>query len=318
MNAFKRSLPAVLVLTLGTLAVAQAPIVRQPPSSPSDQTQPAYTAPPYSQQPPYQPPPPSDQAAPQPGDQPPPPISPQQIEGLVNRIALYPDPLLAQTLTAATYWDEIPDAAAWADQHAALRGDALSAAISADNLPWDPSVLALLPFPSVLDMMARDPNWTGQLGNAVLGQRDEVMDAVQRLRQESYSYGYLRSNSDIDVINQGGYIEIQPFNPYLFYVPVYDPFIVFGPPRPGLFVGGVIRFGPAVTLGVSFGRFGWFGSGFGWGTHTLLIDHRPWVRTYANRMVYAHPYARPYVRPAAPRVEQHRPAPQSRNDRERH
>ena len=324
MNVFARSLSAAVICSLATLAVAQAPIVRQPPSSPD--AQPAYSAPPADQQqgqPQYQQPPYNPQAqqqAQQPNQPLPPPVSPQQLDGLVNRIALYPDPLLAQTLTAATYWDEIPDAAGWAQQHSYLHGDALSAAITADNLPWDPSVLALLPFPSVLDMMARDPDWTGQLGNAVLVQRADVMDAVQRLRREARGYGYLASNSDIDVIDQDGYVEIQPFNPYLYYVPVYDPLIVFGPPRPGLFIGGVIRFGPAVTLGVSFGRFGWFGAGFGWGSHAILIDHRPWVRTYANRGVYVHPYAHPYVRPAAPRVEQH-PAPRGGRDsggRDRH
>jgi hypothetical protein len=297
-----KTLPTLLLFSLATFALAalapatparaQAPIVRQAPSD---------SQPPQPQQPAYAP----DQAAPQPDQPLPPPMSAQQLDALVGRIALYPDPLLAQTLTAATYWDEIPEAAAWANQHAYLHGDALNQAMLADNLPWDPSVLALLPFPSVLSMMAADPNWTGQLGNAVLGQREQVMDAVQRLRQQAYSYGYLRSNSDIDVIDQGGYIEIQPFNPYLYYVPVYDPLIVFGPPRPGLFVGGVIRFGPAVTLGLSFGRFGWFGAGFAWGEHAVLIDHRPWIRTYANRGVYVHPYARPYVRPAAPRAEQH-------------
>jgi hypothetical protein len=294
MNALARSLSAALIGSFATLAIAQAPIVRQPPSAPP---------PAYDNQPSQQPAPPDYEQMAQ--GQAPAPLPPDQLDRLVNRIALYPDPLLAQTLTASTYWDEIPDAAAWANQHSFLHGDALSAAITADNLPWDPSVLALLPFPSVLDMMARDPNWTGQLGNAVLAQREDVMDAVQRLRNQAYSYGYLRSNSDIDVIDQGGYVEIQPFNPYLYYVPVYDPLIVFGPPRPGLFIGGVIRFGPAVTLGVSFGRFGWFGAGFGWGSHAILIDHRPWVRTYANRGVYVHPYAHPYVRPAAPRAERH-------------
>jgi len=319
MNAVTRTLSAALVSSLATLAVAQAPIVRQAPSSPppgysDQQQQPQYQdqqQPPQGQQPPsdqqWQPAVPPDQSGP-----PPAPLSPQQLDGLVNRIALYPDPLLAQTLTAATYWDEIPDAAKWADEHSYLHGDPLSAAIQSDNLPWDPSVLALLPFPSVLDMMARDPNWTGQLGNAVLAQRGDVMDAVQTLRREARGYGYLASNSDVDVIDQGGYVEIEPFNPYLYYVPVYDPFIVFGPPRPGFFIGGAIRFGAPVTLGVSFGRFGWFGSGFGWGAHTMLIDHRPWTRTYVNRGVYVHPYARPYVRPAAPRVEHHEvahPAP---------
>jgi hypothetical protein len=294
MTAYK-SLSALALLSVAALAVAQAPIVRQPPS---DQP------PSYDQQQPGQPPYDAQSAQ---NQQLPAPMSPQQMDTLVGRIALYPDPLLAQLLTAATYWDEIPDAAKWADQHAYIHGDALSQAIQADNLAFDPSVLALLPFPSVLDMMARDPNWTGQLGNAVLGQRPEIMDAVQRLRREARGYGYLTSNSDVDVIDDGEYIEIQPFNPYLYYVPVYDPYIVYGPPRPGLFVGGVIRFGPAVTLGVSFGRFGWFGAGFGWRDHAVLIDHRPWARTYENRGVYVHPYARPYARPAAPQREFHNP-----------
>jgi hypothetical protein len=311
MNAFAKSLVAALAFTITTFALAQAPIVRQPPSAPpADAQQPQYSAPPADQQPPDY-----DQAA-QPA---PAPLPDDQLDQLVNRIALYPDPLLAQTLTAATYWDEIPDAAKWADQHSYLHGDALSSAITADNLPWDPSVLALLPFPSVLDMMARDPDWTGSLGNAVLVQRNDVMDAVQRLRRQAYSYGYLASNSDIDVIDQDGYVEIQPFNPYLYYVPIYDPFVVFAPPRPGFFLGGAIRFGPAVTLGVTFGRFGWFGAGFGWRDHAVLIDHRPWARTYVNRGAYVHPYARPYVRPAAPRVEQHatHPAPTGHEDRGR-
>jgi Protein of unknown function (DUF3300) len=116
------------------------------------------------------------------------------LDQLVSRIALYPDGLLAQVLTASTYANEIPDAAAWANQHSYLRGDDLARAIQEDNLPWNPSVVALLPFPSVLDQMARDMAWTQQLGNAVLAQRGNVMDAVQRMRQQAYDYGYLRSN----------------------------------------------------------------------------------------------------------------------------
>src|SRR6202035_5176051 len=100
-------------------------------------------------------------------------LTPPQLDQLVSRIALYSDPLLAQVLTASTYWSEIPEAAAWADDHSYLTGDALARAIQEDNLPWDPSVLALLPFPSVLNMMARDMGWTQALGNAVLAQRPE-------------------------------------------------------------------------------------------------------------------------------------------------
>ena len=117
-----------------------------------------------------------------------PPLSPPQLDQLVARIALYPDPLLAQVLTASTFWNEIPDAAAWADRHSYLKGDAVADAIKEDNLQWDPSVLALLPFPSVLDMMAHDMVWTEQLGNAVLTQRADVMDAVQRMRRKAESY----------------------------------------------------------------------------------------------------------------------------------
>jgi Protein of unknown function (DUF3300) len=232
-------------------------------------------------------------------------MAPQQLDQLVQRIALYPDPLLAQVLTASTYWNEIPDAATWAQQHATLTGDPLAQAIQSDNLPWDPSILALLPFPSVLDMMARDPQWTGTLGNAVLSQKPDVMDAVQRQRQQARTYGYLAPNAYDNVVDDGGYIEIQPINPAYYYVPVYNPAVVFYAPRPGFVIGGAIRFGPVVTIGPAFGVFGWYGAGFGWRAHAIMIDHQPWGRTYYNRGVYVHPYAHPYVRPAGPRVEVH-------------
>src|SRR5580704_3673640 len=135
---------------------------------------------------------------------PPPSYAPAQLDGIVQRIALYPDPLLAQILAAATFPDQISDAAGWADQHHYLTGDELAKAITDDNLPWDPSVQALLPFPSVLDMMASDMAWTNDLGNAVLAQRPDVMDAVQRMRQKAKDYGYLRSNGQI-VVSGGPY-----------------------------------------------------------------------------------------------------------------
>ncbi len=236
------------------------------------------------------------------------PLTPPQLDQLVQRIALYPDPLLAQILTASTYWDQIPDAASWADQHSYLKGDALASAIQADHLQWDPSVLGLLPFPSVLDMMAQDQAWTEQLGNAVLNQRPEVMDAVQRMRRLARQYGYLAPNGYVNVVDSGGYIEVLPLNPAVIYVPWYDPYVVFAPPRPGVVVTTAIRFGPAVTIGATFGTWGWWiGSGFVWPAHTILIDHRPWVRVWGNRFGYVHPYAHPWVRPIGPRVEVHHP-----------
>ena len=98
----------------------------------------------------------------------PPYFAPPQLDSIVARVALYPDPLLAQVMAAATFSNQIPDAARWADEHHYITGDALAAAITADQLPWDPSVQALLPFPNILDMMASDPAWTQQLGDAFL------------------------------------------------------------------------------------------------------------------------------------------------------
>ena len=233
------------------------------------------------------------------------PLSPSQLDQLVSRIALYPDPLLAQILTAATDWSEIPAAADWANQHSYLTGDALAAAIKEDNLLWAPTVLALLPFPSVLEMMAQDPAWTQQLANAVLTQRAEVMDAVQRMRRKAREFGYLQSSLNVNVVDTGGYVEILPVTPGLICVPTYDPLVVFAPPRPGFAISGAIRFGPGITIGASFAPWGWASAGFVWSNHTLLIDHAPWTRHWENRAVYAHPYAHPWVRALGPVVEHH-------------
>src|ERR1700733_11369639 len=124
---------------------------------------------------------------------PPPSFPPGQLDQLVTRVALYPDPLLAQIFAAATFPDQIPDTARWADQHHYLTGQALADAIQADQLPWDPSVQALLPFPSVLAMMASDMPWTTGVGNAFLAQQQDVMDGVQRHQDVAQRYGYLRS-----------------------------------------------------------------------------------------------------------------------------
>jgi hypothetical protein len=258
-------------------------------------------------------PPPQDQGA---GQPPPPSYSPDQLDKLVSRVALYPDPLLAQVLAAATYPDQIPDAAKWADEHHYLSGDELARAISDDHLPWDPSVQALLPFPSVLDTMASDMDWTSDLGNAFLAQRQDVMDAVQRMRQKAKDYGYLRSNNQIVVSGGGPDIEIEPVDPAFMVVPAYDPLIVFGPPRPGFVVGGAIGFGFGVSLGVAFRPWGWGYTRFDWGHHAVFINNAPWGRTWSNRGFYAHSYG-PGVRrwDAGHRAESHRLIPRSAEER---
>jgi hypothetical protein len=220
---------------------------------------------------------------------PPPPMPPAQLDQLVARIALYPDPLLGQILAAATYPDQIPDAAKWADEHHYLTGQALADAIQSDQVPWDPSVQALLPFPSVLEMMASDPNWTNSLGNAFLAQQQDVMDAVQRERKEARDYGYLRSNGQI-VVGGGPYITIMPVDPGFIVVPYYDPAVVFFAPRPGFVVGGGIRFGFGISIGGFFRPWGWGYNRFDWGGHALFINNARWGRTWFNRASYVHPY----------------------------
>jgi len=240
------------------------------------------------------------------GQAPPPPsFTPAQLDQLVARIALYPDPLLAQILAGATFPDQIPDAARWADEHHYLTGQALADAIQADQLPWDPSVQALLPFPSVLEMMNSDMGWTADLGNAFLAQQQDVMDAVQRERRKARDFGYLRTNAQI-VVGGGPYITVLPVDPGYVVVPYYDPGIVFFAPRPGFAVGLGIRFGFGITIGAFFRPWGWGYGRFDWGGHAVFINNTPWRRTWFNRATYAHPYPAVLRFAPGPRpVEQH-------------
>jgi hypothetical protein len=226
---------------------------------------------------------------------------------MVASIALYPDNLLAHVLTAATVYEQIPAAAGWANQHAYLHGNALAEAIREDNLPWDVSVLALLPFPQVLSQMAQYMQWTEQLGDAVLAQRPDVMDAVQRLRARANQYGYFRDpqfSRYEHVVEEGpGLYQIDPIGAD-YFVPYYNPRIFFAPPRPGLFVG--FSFGPAVSIGGFFGSWGWGpGVGFGWREHSILIGGNRWNRGWVDRGRFNRPA------PFGPghRVEEHRYAP---------
>ncbi len=268
-----------------------------PPQNYPPQQQGQYPAPAYGQNP-----------YPQQGgyNQQPPLLAPGQLDQMVGPIALYPDSLLAEVLTASTFYQDIPAAAQWAREHSYITGPALAQAIQQDRLPWDPSVQGLLPFPQVLDYMANNMPWTQALGAAVLAQRPDIMDAVQRLRQQAYDYGYLRDNAYERVEPGPGAISIVSANPDLFYVPVYDPRIVFIRPRPGFAMGAAIHFGPAITLGAGFAPFGWGGIGFGWREHAILVNQRPWDRSWQNRREFVSPY--PYVRPEhydGRRIERH-------------
>src|ERR1700739_3493810 len=107
-----------------------------------------------------------------------PKIPTEQLDSLVAPIALYPDPLLAQTLEASTYPREIIQLQQWLEKNKNLKDKALADAVA--KQAWDPSVQALAALPDVVKRLADDIQWTTDLGNAFLAQQSDVMDAVQR------------------------------------------------------------------------------------------------------------------------------------------
>jgi hypothetical protein len=153
----------------------------------------------------------------------------EQLDQLLAPIALYPDALLAQILMAATYPLEIVKANRWLQdpRHAALSSDQLAAAL--EDATWDPSIKALVIFPQILMMMDGNLDWTEELGAAFVGQQADVMDAVQRLRQQAAAAGTLWSNEQQRVTEEGQGIVIEPANPGYIYPPLYNPALVYGP-----------------------------------------------------------------------------------------
>jgi uncharacterized membrane protein YgcG len=220
--------------------------------------------------------------------------SPAQLQQLVAPIALYPDSLVAQILAAATYPDQVVEADRWMQQNTSLKGKQLGEAV--DKQSWDPSIKALTEFPSVLGNMDKNLSWTSSVGDAYVNQPQDVMKAVQVMRQRAKNAGNLNSSSQEKVSEQGQTIVIEPANSQVVYVPQYDPWLVYGAPiavwpgwydYPGLFLAG-----PGIEFGVGFG-IGFFG-GFGWGWHhwgsdwhhhNIVFDHHSFVshsRTFFN------------------------------------
>ena len=154
-------------------------------------------------------------------------FGPQELDQMLAPIALYPDSLLAQVLIAATYPDQVVEADRWLKENAGLKGDALNNAL--DTMDWDLSVKALAPFPQVLSMMAEEPAWTQKVGEAFLAQQADVMDSVQKLRQKAQASGNLKTTAEQKVVVQGDYVEIEPVNPEVVYIPSYNPAVVYGP-----------------------------------------------------------------------------------------
>jgi hypothetical protein len=149
-----------------------------------------------------------------------------ELEALLAPIALYPDPLLSQILEASRYPEEVQAAADWSRANPQLSGDAALATVQ--DTPWNPSVKALVAYPDVLARMVESPQWMSDLGQAYAAYGPNVMATVQELRARAQASGYLQSNDQQSVYQQGQAIVVQPAYPNVVYAPYYDPFIVYG------------------------------------------------------------------------------------------
>jgi hypothetical protein len=160
--------------------------------------------------------------------------SPEALETLLAPIALYPDPVLAQVLATSTNPQEVLDAGNWLVQNADLKGKELEAA--AAPVGFTPPMMALIQFPTVVDMMCMEMDWTTEVGSAFLADEPGVLDAVQRLRKQAADMGNLQSSEQMKVTtepqNNQQVIVVQPAQPEVVYVPQYEPAAVYTTPPP--------------------------------------------------------------------------------------
>lgn len=219
------------------------------------------------------------------------PLKMEELDALVAPIALYPDALLAQVLIASTYPLEVVEAERWVAQNKALKGPQLKAA--ADKLSWDDSIKSLTATPSALNMMSTRLDWTRKLGDAVLAQQADVMEAVQRLRTKAQANRQLQNTKEQKVTtkteNNKQVIVIAPVQPNTIYVPYYNPAVVYGPwpypayppyywaPPPGYYAGAAVATGIAFGAGFAVGAWAsnnnYWGGSMGWGNNNIQINN---------------------------------------------
>jgi hypothetical protein len=274
---------AMVALTLALTVALAVPAGAQYPYPPPDAPPPPGALPP-GMPPAGAPPPPPAQAL----------YAPPQLDQMLASIALYPDPLLTALLTASTYPIEVVDADRWvsAPENAALSDGALASAVEAQG--WDPSVKSLVPFPQILHMLDAHLDWTQALGNAFLAQQADVMDSIQRLRHDALAAGTLRSTPQQAVIVAGAYIQIEPVNPDLVAIPVYNPTMVYGQwpypaylpiyygPPPGL-VYQVAPAGIGFGVGIVVVDVLWRWGHWDWQQHRIDLDRDRFNRLNAGR-----------------------------------
>ncbi len=201
-------------------------------------------------------------------------VAVEQLDELLAPIALYPDALLAQVLSAATYPLEVVQAARWVRGHADLEG--------VDEQAWDPSVSAVAHYPTVLKQMDDDLDWTVRLGQAFLDQPKDVMDTVQRLRARARVAGSLVDSPQQIVMVDQDVIRIVPAEPEYIYVPVYNPSVVYVNTWPSYVTTSYAS--SCVSFGVGFRLGWWLDLDCDWRSRTINYCHdRPYHVVYGPR-----------------------------------
>ncbi|HZC44783.1 MAG TPA: DUF3300 domain-containing protein, partial [Acidobacteriaceae bacterium] len=229
-----------------------------------------------------------------------------ELGQMVAPIALYPDALVAQVLAASTYPTQVVEADRWVQAQGNMSPEQVGAA--ANQQSWDPSVKALVAFPSVLAQMDKNIQWTTDLGNAYYNQPDDVMSAVQTMRARAQAAGTLHDTQQQVVSNDDGNIVIAPANPTVVYVPVYNPWGVYGAPVgvfPGYYYGppAGVYFGSGLAIGFGVGIGIGLWSHWGWGYHSWHPDWNHRAIYYGHDRYYTRSvtvYNRGYNRPGSP------------------
>jgi len=211
-----------------------------------------------------------------------------ELDQLLAPIALYPDVLLSQILMAATYPLEVVEAHRWVERHPGVEGDEAVDAVTDQD--WDPSVKALVGFPQVLARMDDDLEWTRSIGDAYLGQEEDVVEAVQRLRDHAYTQGALAPTEHTRVYRERDIVYIEPVSTSIIHVPYYSTRHVYsnwwwpdypphywGPPR-GVAPESRFFWGSGVRVTPRF-----FFSSFHWhNRHIVLLDRDNFLGHYSG------------------------------------
>jgi len=197
-------------------------------------------------------------------------LTPDALDQILKPIALYPDPLLAEIFTAAT----LPSQIVLADRYVSQGGDVNAAA----QQPWDPSIQALVHYPTVLKWLDDNLAWTTDVGQAFLNQQQDVIASIQRLRAQAQAEGNLKSTPQENVVADAGTVEIEPTDPAVIYVPSYPWDTIYNDP------------GVYCTFGIGFPIGLWLGYDWDWRNHHIIAwgagHPRPsdwWQRAPGNR-----------------------------------